>query len=171
LENFGKIDAVNRWPTQRECKAFYGDPSQNNERWQRENLVVITPPFKLYYEGQPVRGVRIHRKCASSLALIFAAIWQVYNQDQVALDGTGFTRYSGGYCYRSIRGGRQLSVHSFAAALDFDAAHNGQTFNRAAGLLKADSPIVTIFEAEGWTWGGRWKGKRDPMHFQAARVA
>lgn len=158
------------WPKQSEAVAFYGNPSLNNERWQAQNLVLIKPPFELFYEGTPVRGVRIHQKCASSLALIFAAIWEAYHKDQRQLDGTGFTRFSGGYNYRPIRGGRKLSIHAFAAALDFDAEHNPQTFNRTAGLLKTDSPIVHIFEAEGWTWGGRWSGKRDPMHFQAASV-
>jgi len=51
-------------------------------------------------------------------------------------------------------------MHSFGAALDLNAETNqlGTPGDMDAGL-------VQLFEACGWTWGGRWK-RSDPMHFQ-----
>jgi hypothetical protein len=54
------------------------------------------------------------------------------------------------------------SLHSWGAAVDFriDTCQLG---------TEGDMPlaIVEVFEASGWTWGGRWK-RLDPCHFQAA---
>lgn len=161
---------TNVWPLQKDAVTYYGNPSVNNERWKAINLVKVQPPFKLFYEGKPVASVSIHRKCGASLDVIFKALWQYYNKDERAIATAGVSIYDGTYAYRPMRSLSNLSMHAFGCAIDFNAALNGQTFNRNAGLFKANSPIVTMFKAEGWIWGGDWSGKRDPMHFQAART-
>jgi hypothetical protein len=58
---------------------------------------------------------------------------------------------------------RNLSIHSWACAVDLNAAENPMGVKG-----KMDPRIVEVFERYGWTWGGRWKGRSiDPMHFQA----
>ena len=34
------------------------------------------------------------------------------------------------------------------------------------GSILADGYVVKIFEAAGWTWGGRWKDRQDYQHFE-----
>lgn len=75
---------------------------------------------------------------------------------------------------------RPLSLHSWGIATDIDADRNSaRTFKGATpapfsplwrsiwpdGLPQA---FVEAFEAEGFVWGGRWRGFVDPQHFQIA---
>ncbi len=55
----------------------------------------------------------------------------------------------------------------FAAAWcdDLDPEHEPMNRNH---LSKMPQVVVDAFEAEGWFWGGRFKQRQDPMHFQAA---
>ena len=78
---------------------------------------------------------------------------------------------------------RPLSMHAWGLAVDIDAPQNQA---REFGPGKTPRPFsaewaelwphglpeafVEAFEAEGWTWGGRWRGFVDPMHLQWDRV-
>ena len=42
--------------------------------------------------------------------------------------------------------------------LDRSVAHTGS--------ILADDYVVKMFEAAGWTWGGRWKDRKDYQHFE-----
>lgn len=69
--------------------------------------------------------------------------------------------------WRVVRGGTSLSRHAHAIALDIDPAHN----KMSAKYDRHDTTtlpvrVIKAFEAEGWTWGGRWDAPCDPMHFQ-----
>lgn len=163
------------WPTQAECDDFYGnprhprDPASSNSVWESNNLVLVKAPFVVRYEGTPVRGLRVHSKVAASLGRVLDAIWEAAGRDQSVIDDWGMSNYGGGYTYRLMRTGRALSMHSYGCALDFDVENNGlgDTTPRFAKFPQ----VVGAFEAEGWTWGGRWEGKGcDGMHFQAAYV-
>jgi len=77
--------------------------------------------------------------------------------------------FSGSYVFRAIRGGTHLSMHAYGIAVDIAAGLNelGKPYDPARGLPQ---DFINAFEAEGWTWGGRWHGRPDAMHYQAARV-
>ncbi len=62
-----------------------------------------------------------------------------------------------------------LLLFTYGCALDIASNLNelGEPYDPKRGLPMA---FVTLFEDEGWTWGGRWTGRPDAMHFQAARV-
>lgn len=77
----------------------------------------------------------------------------------------------GGFNWRVIDGTTQLSVHSFGAAFDINVdysdywrwakSHGGKIpFKNRIPL-----PIVALFEAQGFIWGGRWY-HYDTMHFE-----
>lgn len=68
--------------------------------------------------------------------------------------------YDGGYVWRPKRTSSHLSMHSYGAALDFNAATNPMG---TSGCM--DLRLVVLAESKGWTWGGRW-ARPDPMHFQ-----
>lgn len=85
--------------------------------------------------------------------------------------------YDGCYNHRPIRGYEKeferlmeqhdvnaalklLSAHSWANAIDFNAAGN-----KLGALPKMDLGIVRIFKAHGFDWGGDFD-RKDGMHFE-----
>lgn len=157
------------WPLQRNCNAFYGDPRGSGGKasptWERNNLVTVSPPWKMYFSGEPVSGCRVHKKCAESLKRIFARIWERCGKSQAEIDRIGMSIYAGAYLFRKMRGGSSLSMHSWGCAIDFDPARNGLGNKNP----KMDRRVIEEFEREGWEWGGHWT-RTDGMHFQAART-
>lgn len=150
------------WPKQKDRDAFYGNPrgknGQASEKWKAANLIYIKPPFKIYFAGKPCR-VYVHKKCADSLARVYAAIWIASGKSQKTIDATGISKYAGCFNFRLSRNSNNLSSHSWGCAVDHDAENkpNGQSAKRFPAW------IVKCFEAEGWI-----NLKNDPMHFQAA---
>jgi hypothetical protein len=113
--------------------------------------------------------ILIHKKVADSLKRALNAIWTACDHNQSTIARLHYDRFDGSYNFRPIRGGKNLSMHAFAVAIDWDADHNEQ--GSKTMLFTSSDIIVHAFEAEGWEWGGRWGGKtRDGMHFQAART-
>lgn len=154
------------WPSQSNVSSFYGKPD-GTATWEAANLVSIIPPFRVTYDGKPVRSIRIHRKCAASLRRVYASIWEAYDHDQTALDETGFTKFGGSYNFRKKRGGNSLSMHSYGCAVDHDPAANAM--GNPSPSFATHPLILAAFAREGWEWGGDWTGKsRDGMHWQAA---
>jgi hypothetical protein len=167
------MSADHHWPQQRDCIAFYGDPRGRNgaasPKWEAANLTRLQPPFRMTYAGTPIKSLRIHRLCAQSLARVLLAIWEAAGRDQKKVDAWGASIYGGAYNFRLMRGGSSLSMHSYGCAIDLDPARNA--FHDLSGHFHECPQVVAAFEAEGWTWGGRWAGRScDPMHFQAARL-
>lgn len=165
------------WPHQNEAPAFYG----RNQRvargvagadpaWERQNLVLVPIPWKAVASWDPaqrIKALRVHKRCADSLGRVLARVWAEFGQSQKAIEVAGMHLVGGGYIWRAMRGGTRLSMHSYGAAVDFDPARNGLGDPTPA----MDMRVVAAFEAEGWTWGGRWSPRsRDGMHFQAADV-
>lgn len=156
------------FPLQRNAKAYYGDPTVNNKEWQARNLVLVPVPWATYYDGKRVNSVRVHRLVAGSLIKVFDNAWKAIGKDQAKAVARGWAVYNGSYAYRPIRGAKTISNHSFGAALDFDAANNGLNSSPtdSRGFTSSD-PLVKAFIGEGWRWGGNYKGRTDPMHFEA----
>jgi len=157
---------TNIWPLQRDAAAFYGEPWLPG--WLHDCTIDVPCPWPL--RGCP-QHILIHKKCRESLYRVLNAIWDAVGHNFETIQRLRYDRFDGSYCYRPIRGGdgRHLSMHSYAAALDFDAEDNQQ--HSQHHLFQDDSLIVKCFEAEGWIWGGRWSpGSIDSMHFQAVRI-
>ena len=151
------------FPTPQQAREFYGDP-----RGIEARLAHVVPLFKIYYQHVPVKWIRIHPLLASSLKIVLDNVEQCYNS-QAEMDAAHVSNYSGSYEPRNIRGSSSISLHAYGAAVDFDAEHNGMTYDRNAGFFKSSHPLVQAFKAQGWFWGGDFKGRRDPMHFEAVR--
>lgn len=153
----------NQWPKEADAGSFYGF-ADGSSSWETANLVSFPAPYALYMDGQLIRNIRCHKKVQDSLQKILLAIHQVYPTPE-ALRAVGLDQYDGCYNFRNVRGGGHLSMHSYGAAIDFDAAHNplGATHG------KMPHEVVAIFKAEGWRWGGDYQGRKDWMHFEACR--
>jgi hypothetical protein len=166
------------WPHQDRVSMsrFYGNPDANGDgvpdrAWEDANLVAIKPPYEMVLAWAPltvVKTIRVHRKAAESLSRILAAILAHYGT-QEAIEDARMHLYGGCYMFRLMRGGSQLSIHSWGGAIDLDPAFNSFGKPYDASKMMMPHPVIDAFAAEGWVWGGRW-GKPDAMHFQAATI-
>jgi len=165
-----------QWPHQSQVRSFYGDPDPDrdgfpNRTWEDQNLVLLTPPYRMVLAWDTsvrLRRIRVHRKCEDSLLRILTNIAGHFGSEQ-AIEANGMHLFGGCYNFRTMRGGTSLSMHSYACAIDLDPERNplGKAHNEKQGMMPM--AVVKIFEAEGWTWGGKWK-RADCQHFQAANT-
>lgn len=156
----------NTWPTQAECPSFYGNAST-----VAASLVKVQCPWVLTVEGTKTQTITVHSKCAASLGRVLEYIWEQCGKSQDQIHSFGYDVFDGSYVVRPIGRTSEPSVHSYAAALDFNATANPQHAPLTQTKFKEDSLIVQAFKAESWVWGGDWTpASIDAMHFQAARV-
>jgi hypothetical protein len=69
--------------------------------------------------------------------------------------------YAGCYAPRRIQPRGQLSLHAWGLAVDLNASRNP-----FRGRSHQDRRLVRTMERHGFTWGGRWPTRPDPMHFE-----
>jgi len=148
--------------------AFYGDPRRPG--WHSASLVPFAPPWLMKYKDDagsvtPVSHFDVHRKIITAMTAVFADIWEHYGKSQAAIEAVHLHWYGGCYNYRPIAGSSRLSTHAFGAALDLDPEEN--TFNRSH-LSHMPQPAIDAFDKQGAFWGGRFRTRQDPMHFQFA---
>jgi hypothetical protein len=149
-------------------------------KWEAENIVRIIPPFKMTYAGALVKTIRVHKHCAASLSRVLAKFLDsatLINRSnpQKVLDDAGVSIFGGVVQYRLMRGGNDLSIHSYGAAIDLDPARNGM-YDQTPNFAN-HGWVLAAFRAEGWRWGGDWNGngssaderRPDGMHWQATR--
>ena len=155
------MPAQNPWPRsdRASLEAFYGKPGDES------NLVSITPPFQMLYDGKRITSLRCHKKVAGSLHRILSRIGHYYGGRPDILEEA--QDYGGCFNFRNKRGGSSLSVHAWGAAIDLDADDN--TF-RDHWPMQADMPLEIIeeFAKEGWLSAAAFWGY-DAMHFQATQ--
>ncbi len=82
------------------------------------------------------------------------------------------TPSAGTFNWRKVAGAPNLSVHSFAAAIDLNTSYadywvwaGGKAGNVPRYENRFPMAIVEIFERHGFIWGGRWY-HYDTMHFE-----
>jgi len=146
-----------RWDSRAECDAFF----------LPLRLVKITPPYplRIFYDGKwrPMKTLTCHAKVADSLSRCLAAILAHYGTLE-NIKGAGMDVCEGVYVDRPVTGGKRPSMHAYGAAIDFNAE-----LNPLGGTGKMPAAVVSIFKREGWRWGGDYKKRLDPMHFEACR--
>lgn len=158
---------MSQWPkdTMTAKIAFYGDPRGPHgvdPKWQAANLIRITPPFQMSYAGQPIKTITVHKKIANAVQAALGDILAACGGDQEKVDRTGASDWGGCFNYRVIAGSSNLSNHSFGCAIDLSPRTNG--FNTGNGTI--NSIVVDAFKRQGAFWGGDYKGRTDPMHFE-----
>jgi hypothetical protein len=154
----------NPFPVQSRVSEFYGAPGVPGGFTPPQRKIAL--PFTVYYEGNPVTHLRPHEKCADRLLAVFHRLAEIY-PDEASRRAAGILTYDGLYHPRAMRGGTARSMHSWAIAIDLDAARNG---NAAHWPMASSMPIEVMecFAAEGWLSAGAF-WSRDAMHFQATR--
>jgi len=154
----------NVWPLQRDAVEFYGNPFASG--FENKNIVSIACPWK-FTTGHNI--IKSHKRCSESLLRVLEATWDQVGHDQEHIKTLGYDVFDGSFVIRPMRGGSNISMHSFGCAFDFNAARN--VHHAMKHLYQHNTPLVDNFLAESWIWGGDWSsGDIDAMHFQAARV-
>jgi len=148
-----------------EVRRIYGDPDgyvdDNGEvtsLWPAKILdeFLLPVPIPLSWGGVAKR-VRCHRLVLPSLRSI---IWEIYRN---APAWKSINDFGGCYQWRTARGTKILSRHSWGIAVDLDTKDN--PFKRLVSNMHPF--VVKTFEDNGWIWGGRWRWqRRDPQHFE-----
>jgi hypothetical protein len=135
----------------------YTDMSGGNididDTWERDNLVRLRNVCGTMF------NLTIHR-------LVAPVFEQSFRAAMIAAPGYQIKQI-GCFCPRHKMHDpkRGLSIHSWAAAVDFNWDTNG-VGQKAPHDLPA--PFVKAFTDGGWDWGGDWQ-MRDWMHFQLAK--
>lgn len=134
-------------------------------QWERTNIVGLTVPWPMSVTGQ--LRIRVHRVTLDKWRVLFAK-WEQAGLLQLLLT------YNGSQTVRMKRGHegstnlRDLSTHSFGAAVDFNAAYNVRGTNGAGlGHIGSMEPLVPIAEESGFVWGGHFPTV-DKMHIEVA---
>lgn len=153
------------WPkdTTAAKNAFYGNFHAAD--WQTKFLTRITPPFQMYYGGKshPMPSILVNKMCAAAFMSVFNEIWNACGHEQAKVDATGASDFGGCFNIRPIAGSSgSWSNHSWACAIDLSPGSNG--FNVKKTTL--NKIVVDTFKAHGARWGGDYKGRKDPMHFE-----
>lgn len=73
--------------------------------------------------------------------------------------------WDGCFNIRKSRGLKSMSLHSWGIAVDMNAFENGLN---TKGKLSAG--FVKCFTDAGFDWGGNFKSRTDPMHFQLSKI-
>lgn len=146
--------------------ARYGNPfhvADDKPAWEATILATRDLPRPLPYAYGPstIRRIRAHRLVVDLFVeLVTRALERGVPPDRLT--------YGGCYCWRPVRGGTRLSLHTWGVAIDLDPARNppGQGWDGGGTMLH---PLV-VEEADrlGLVWGGRWTSRPDCMHLQAA---
>jgi hypothetical protein len=133
--------------------------------WEAVNITRLVLPAPLpYLDGQTVTKVAVHKRVAVPLTAAFQAIEDAGLWSFLA-------PYGGGYVYRTVRGRQVVSMHGLGFGLDFDPDGNplgSDPDESRFGSTGEGRAVVRFFELHGWYWGGRFRPRPDPMHFQFA---
>ena len=158
------VREVPTWPTQAEVRrgtSIFGSPGRE------EQLVNIIPAYQLYFEGKPVRSIRVHRLIAPHVKAALEEVLQHYGPDEI--HRLGLDQYGGSYNFRPTASGRSLSMHAWGIALDFAPATNAYALKSPRATLSHPECEAwwRIWEAHGATSLGRERNY-DWMHLQFA---
>ncbi len=128
----------------------------------------IKPPYTLYYAGKAVPAISVHERVEVAVMTALQRVFMHYGAARV--HDLGLDVYDGCYNNRSVRGGSATSMHAWAIALDFGAAHNG---NRTRGSqARFAAPEYDFWWLAWMSVGARPFGlhnDRDYMHVEFVR--
>ena len=136
----------------REIVATFGHLTPN---FEARYIVSFDLPYPLLYAGKTVRRARCHRLLVDNFITAFSAIRAAGLESECR-------NYGGIYANRSIRGiSSHPSTHSWGIAIDLEPAKyplgNRKRFPDA---------VIQCWELAGFYYGGNFRKRPDPMHFQ-----
>jgi hypothetical protein len=147
--------------TTAQLTAKYGKPNITGEGY----LTQITLPYPMFYEGKKVTKMSCHKLVAQNFLNVFNDLLEHYGIDEI--HRLQIDDFGGCFNYRLMRGGTQLSTHSWGVAIDLDPDRNQlkETSKTARFARPEYKPMIDIFYKHGFESLGR-EENRDWMHFQ-----
>lgn len=128
-----------------------------NGGFEAKHITLFDLPYTLKYEGAPVKRARCHRLAVENFIQAFKSVQTEGLANQ-------FSEFNGIYAPRSIRGqSAHASCHSWGIAIDMCASQYP-----LGSQLRMPDAIVKAFQSAGFFYGGDFKSRKDPMHFQLA---
>ena len=137
--------------TSAQCLKKYGDPTLE------KGMVVWDVPTSLEIGVIPKKIY-----CNKDLVL---PLQQALQSLIVTGRVTELKTWDGCFNIRKKRGLSSMSLHSWGLAIDVNAAWNG--LGKKSTL---SDEFVKCFTDAGFAWGGNWKGRSDPMHFEISKL-
>ena len=131
------------WPSQtevRQGRSIFGKPGNEAD------LLNLSPPYPLYYEGKKVNSIRVHRLIARHVQAALEEVLAHYGLREI--QRLGLNQYGGSYNYRACSGGNSLSMHAWGIALDFAPAENA---------LNCKAPRASLSHADCRHWWEIWE--------------
>jgi len=169
----------------------YGNPDADgdgalDQKWFYANIKMFRLPFPMYkswgdfgaiktFQAHKLAGDKIIAAFTKMLALASMRAEDDSKKNMVSTeeakpDALAWLRaqkydiWGGCFEWRKVRGGAEWSKHGFGVAVDI-CPDIGQLGN----VEERDSYprfIVDAFKSEGFSWGGDFIGRVDPMHFE-----
>lgn len=147
----------------------YGNPSTTEGKldrsWYDANIKLFTLPFPMVISWPPystIRRFEAHRLAGDR---IIAALSKVAAYKGISyLSDNKLDRWGGCFAFRLIRGGNELSNHSWGTAVDINPDIGRLGNHRDAAAYPRF--IVDAFKSEGFVWGGDGWERPDAMHFE-----
>lgn len=160
----------NNWPlqTQAAMNAFYGPAMATGN----PNLTSMNLPYPMVIAWDPTKTITkitCHKKVKDSVIKVLTNVFDEYGIEKIRALRLHY--FGGCFNYRLMRGGTQLSTHSWGIALDFDPENNQLKWGRDRALFAKPDYIKwwECWEKEGWVSLGRQRNY-DWMHVQAAKL-
>ena len=151
-------------PYERDMVKVYGTPGTNHTK--------IVSPYTLRIAWNPAQSVQafaIHEECHDSALRAMnkvAARWSA-----AEIKANGFDLFGGCFNNRLKRGGTTLSIHAYAAAIDWSPALNDLNTHKPKAQFSKEPGLefLRIWESEGWFSLGL-RRDYDYMHVQRCRI-
>lgn len=97
-------------------------------------------------------------ECHKAIVQRLRQVWEdLISSDKLHLIQT----YNGCLNIRMKRGKNEPSVHSWGLAIDINAKQYPM-----GSVEQQPEAITNAFKKQGFSWGGHWKSRKDPMHYE-----
>ncbi|MDO7847648.1 M15 family metallopeptidase [Hymenobacter sp. M29] len=145
------------------CLWYYGDP--NSKEFQAKHMVLYVFPdwvAKIFppYQHQAVRKQWVNKDLITPLEAVFKELLETGLWKELKT-------FDGLWNIRNKRGLNELSIHSWAIALDLNALTNP-----LGGKVTFSQAFLNVWRKHGFVCGADFgAGRSDGMHYQFDKVA
>ena len=154
--------------TTEEIIEHFGKPNEKGEPYI--TTIELPYPMRLAWDlNTTIRKMRCHKLIAQPLLNVFNELLATYGLD--AIKRLEIDLFGGCFVYRAMRGGKQLSRHSWGIAIDLSPAKNDlkTPFDKSQFGGAGYMHLHEIFEKHGFLNYGKVKNY-DSMHFEFCAI-